>query len=136
MQSPGLNCYTFYPGSMTLIYSKRHNKFLFPAFAETIYGNFCKAVNEISNVVNNRIDINWHKISKPEYIYLNNESDLPIYYYLSRRLFIIFGMIRQKSRDRLTILNLAIIDHLDHLIDIMALHIQKFVIVQMLFTLL
>ena len=33
-------------------YSKRHNKFLFPALAETIYGSFCKAENEISNVVN------------------------------------------------------------------------------------
>ena len=33
-------------------YSKRHNKFLFPLFAESIYGSFCKAENEISNVVN------------------------------------------------------------------------------------
>ena len=35
-----------------LCYSKRHNKFLFPALAEAIYGSFCKAENEISNVVN------------------------------------------------------------------------------------
>ena len=33
-------------------YSKRHNKFLFPALAESIYGSFCKAKNEIANVVN------------------------------------------------------------------------------------
>ena len=33
-------------------YSKRHNKFLFPALAEAIYGSFCKAENEIFNVVN------------------------------------------------------------------------------------
>ncbi len=33
-------------------YSKRHNKFLFPALAGAIYGSFCKAENEISNVVN------------------------------------------------------------------------------------
>ena len=33
-------------------YSKRHNKFLFPALAEAIYGSSCKAENEISNVVN------------------------------------------------------------------------------------
>ena len=35
-------------------YSKRHNKFLFPALAEAIYGSSCKAENEISNVVNYR----------------------------------------------------------------------------------
>ncbi len=34
------------------IYSKRHNKFLFPALAEAIYGSSYKAENEISNVVN------------------------------------------------------------------------------------
>ena len=33
-------------------YSKRHNKFLFPALAGAIYGSSCKAENEISNVVN------------------------------------------------------------------------------------
>ena len=33
-------------------YNKRHNKFLFPALAEAIYGSSCKAENEISNVVN------------------------------------------------------------------------------------
>ena len=33
-------------------YSKRHNKFLFLALAEAIYGSSCKAENEISNVVN------------------------------------------------------------------------------------
>ena len=33
-------------------YSKRHNKFLCSPPAESIYGNFCKAENEISNVVN------------------------------------------------------------------------------------
>ncbi len=33
-------------------YSKRHNKFLFPPLAESIYGSFCKAENEISNGVN------------------------------------------------------------------------------------
>ena len=33
-------------------YSKRHNKFLFPALAEAINGSSCKAENEISNVVN------------------------------------------------------------------------------------
>ncbi len=37
-----------------LYYSKRHNKFLFPALAGAIYGSFCKAENEISNVVNYR----------------------------------------------------------------------------------
>ena len=35
-------------------YNKRHNKFLFPALAEAIYGSSCKAENEISNVVNYR----------------------------------------------------------------------------------
>ena len=35
-------------------YSKRHNKFLFPALAGAIYGSFCKAKNEIFNVVNYR----------------------------------------------------------------------------------
>ena len=35
-----------------MTYSKRHNKFLFPALAGAIYGSFCKAENEISNVVN------------------------------------------------------------------------------------
>ena len=33
-------------------YSKRHNKFLFPALAGSVYGSSCKAENEISNVVN------------------------------------------------------------------------------------
>ena len=33
-------------------YSKRHNKFLFPALAEAVNGSSCKAENEISNVVN------------------------------------------------------------------------------------
>ena len=31
-------------------YSKRHNKFLFPALAETTYGRYSTAENEISNV--------------------------------------------------------------------------------------
>ncbi len=35
-----------------MIYSKRHNKFLFPSLAGAIYGSTCKAKNEISNVVN------------------------------------------------------------------------------------
>ena len=35
-----------------LSYSKRHNKFLFPALAEAINGSSCKAENEISDVVN------------------------------------------------------------------------------------
>ncbi len=33
-------------------YSKRHNKFLFPALAKVICENFCKAENEIFNAVN------------------------------------------------------------------------------------
>ncbi len=33
-------------------YSKRHNKFLFPALAEVIYGSSRKTENGISNVVN------------------------------------------------------------------------------------
>ena len=33
-------------------YSKRHNKFLFPSSAKAIYGSFCRAENEIFNVVN------------------------------------------------------------------------------------
>ena len=37
-------------------YSKRYNKFLFPAFAGTIYGSSCKAENEIPNVVNYKND--------------------------------------------------------------------------------
>ncbi len=36
----------------TCIYSKRHNKFLFPSLAGSVYGSSCKAENEISNVVN------------------------------------------------------------------------------------
>ena len=36
-------------------YSKRHNKFLFPALAGAIYGSPCEAKNEISNVVNYNI---------------------------------------------------------------------------------
>ncbi len=39
-------------GVFSYTYSKRHNKFLFPALAETINGSSCKAENEISNVVN------------------------------------------------------------------------------------
>ncbi len=35
-------------------YSKRHNKFLFPALAGAIYGSSCEDENEISNVVNYR----------------------------------------------------------------------------------
>ena len=38
-----------------IYYSKRHNKFLFPALAGAIYGSPCEAKNEISNVVNYRI---------------------------------------------------------------------------------
>ncbi len=34
--------------------SQRHDKFLFPAHAKAIYGNFCKAESEISNVVDYR----------------------------------------------------------------------------------
>ena len=34
------------------IYSKRHNKFLFPSPAKAIYGSSCRAENEIFNVVN------------------------------------------------------------------------------------
>ena len=41
------------------IYSKRHNKFLFPALAGAIYGSFCKAENEISNVVNYKTGIQY-----------------------------------------------------------------------------
>ena len=37
-------------------YSKRYNKFLFPAFAGTIYGSSCKAENEIPNDVNYKND--------------------------------------------------------------------------------
>ncbi len=37
---------------MEVIYSKRHNKFLFPSLAGAIYGSSCNAENEISNVVN------------------------------------------------------------------------------------
>ena len=37
-----------------MLYSKRHNKFLFPALAEAIYESFYKAENEIFNVVNYR----------------------------------------------------------------------------------
>ena len=40
-------------------YSKRHNKFLFPALAGAIYGSSCKAENEISNVVNYKF-IEWN----------------------------------------------------------------------------
>ena len=35
-----------------MYYSKRHNKFLLPALAGAVYGSFCKAENEISNVIN------------------------------------------------------------------------------------
>ncbi len=35
-----------------MYYSKRHNKFLFPSLAGSVYGSSCKAENEISNVVN------------------------------------------------------------------------------------
>ena len=35
-----------------MIYSKRHNKFLFPSLAGAIYGSSRKDENEISNVVN------------------------------------------------------------------------------------
>ncbi len=38
--------------AFSVLYSKRHNKFLFPALAGAIYGSTCKAENEISNVVN------------------------------------------------------------------------------------
>ena len=38
--------------SLEVIYSKRHNKFLFPSLAGAIYGSSCNAENEISNVVN------------------------------------------------------------------------------------
>ncbi len=31
-------------------YSKRHDKFMVPAFAEAIYRSFCKAENKISGV--------------------------------------------------------------------------------------
>ena len=42
----------YVPMVMGCIYSKRHNKFLFPSLAGAIYGSTCKAKNEISNVVN------------------------------------------------------------------------------------
>ncbi len=38
--------------SLMYIYSKQHNKFLFPALAGAIYGSSCKAENEISKFVN------------------------------------------------------------------------------------
>ena len=38
--------------SLSYSYSKRHNKFLFPSPAKAIYGSFCRAENEIFNVVN------------------------------------------------------------------------------------
>ncbi len=38
--------------SMSLSYSKRHNKFLLPVPAKAIYGSFCRTENEIFNVVN------------------------------------------------------------------------------------
>ena len=43
-------------------YSKRHNKFLFPALAGAIYGSPCEAKNEISNVVNYSKSLHsvWH----------------------------------------------------------------------------
>ena len=41
--------------SLSYSYSKRHNKFLFPSPAKAIYGSFCRAENEIFNVVNYRI---------------------------------------------------------------------------------
>ncbi len=45
-------CYCFqYNWDDIYNYSKRHNKFLFPALAKTIYESFCKTENEISNVV-------------------------------------------------------------------------------------
>ncbi len=47
-------------------YSKRHNKFLFPALAGAIYGSTGKAENEISNVVN------YNKIRKMESTSANN----------------------------------------------------------------
>ena len=55
-------------------YSKRHNKFLFPALEGAIYVSSCKAENEISNVVNYRLKIfinenmwiKWHIFGKIE----------------------------------------------------------------------
>ena len=50
-----LNLMTLLHSSEGLIshtYSKRHNKFLFPSPAKAIYGSFCRAENEIFNVVN------------------------------------------------------------------------------------
>ncbi len=41
--------------AFSVLYSKRHNKFLFPALAGAIYGSTCKAKNEIFNVVNYRV---------------------------------------------------------------------------------
>ena len=37
---------------ISIKYSKPHNKFLFPSPAKAIYGSFCRAENEIFNVVN------------------------------------------------------------------------------------
>jgi hypothetical protein len=45
-------------------YSKRHNKFLFPALAGAIYGSFCKSENEISNVVNYKKEISRKEIKR------------------------------------------------------------------------
>ena len=43
--------------SMSLSYSKRHNKFLLPVPAKAIYGSFCRTENEIFNVVNYSIQL-------------------------------------------------------------------------------